>query len=95
MIPSVQQSLMKEILLICSEAGKCLRAKQPTDRAGMANGVMKYSIHLDPGEATEFFAAVPYHGRKSIEGSMDVKDIPKNFTERPISGRAKRDHITV
>ncbi len=74
-------------------SGKMPPARTATDRAGMANGVMKYSIHLDAGEKTEFFAAVPYHGRKSIEGNMEVKDIPGAFYSAAGFWREETDHI--
>lgn len=74
-------------------AGRMPAGKAAADKAGMANGVMKYSIHLGPGESTEFFAAVPYHGRRSIEGSMDVKDISNAFYSSADFWRTKTDHI--
>jgi len=74
-------------------AGRMPPGGAATDRAGMANGVVKYSIRLEPGEGEEFFAAVPYHGRKSLEGSMDVKDIPGAFYSAADFWRAKTDHI--
>ncbi len=67
--------------------------KAATDKAGMANGVVKYSIHLKPGEGAEFFAAVPYHGRESLKGSMNVKDIPGAFYCAADFWRTKTDHI--
>ncbi len=67
--------------------------KSASDKAGMANGVMNYSIHLEAGEKAEFFAAVPYHGRESLEGSMDVKDIPGAFYRAADFWRTKTDHI--
>ena len=74
-------------------SGKMPPGRSATDRAGMASGVMKYSIHLEAGEATEFFAAVPYHGRKSTEGSINAKDIPDAFYSAAGFWRTKTDHI--
>jgi hypothetical protein len=73
--------------------GRMPPGKSATDKAGMANGIVKYSIHLEAGEKTKFFAAVPYHGRKSIEGSMDLKDIPGAFYSSADFWRTKTDHI--
>ncbi|MCU0377822.1 MAG: discoidin domain-containing protein [Bacteroidales bacterium] len=74
-------------------AGIMPPGKAASDKAGMANGVIKYSIHLEPGETTEFFAAVPYHGGKSLEGSMDVKNISGAFYSSADLWRTKTDHI--
>ncbi|MDZ7635439.1 MAG: discoidin domain-containing protein [Bacteroidales bacterium] len=74
-------------------AGRMPPGKAATDKSGMANGVMKYSIHLKPGEATEFFAAVPYHGRKSVEGRMELKDIPGAFYSASGFWKTKTDQI--
>ncbi len=73
--------------------GRMPTDKAASDKAGMANGVVKYSIHLEPGETTEFFAAVPYHGRKSIEGTTDLKDIPAAFYSAADFWRTRTDHI--
>lgn len=74
-------------------AGRMPPGKAASDQAGMANGVVKYSMHLEPGEVEKFFAAVPYHGRESIEGSMDLKDIPGAFYSAAGFWRTKTDHI--
>ncbi len=74
-------------------SGKMPSGRSATDRAGMASAVMKYSIHLEAGEATEFFAAVPYHGRKSVEEGIDAKDIPAAFFSSADFWREKTDHI--
>ncbi len=39
--------------------------KSVTDRAGMANGVMKYPLRLGPGQRTSFQVAVPFYGRST------------------------------
>ena len=73
--------------------GRMPHGKEATDKAGMANGVLKYSMHLKPGEREEFFAAVPYHGRSSIEEGMDPEEIPGAFYRAADFWRTKTDHI--
>jgi hypothetical protein len=73
--------------------GRMPPGKEAIDKAGMANGVVKYSIHLEPGGVEEFFAAVPYHGRRSIEGTADLKDIPGAFYSAADFWRTRTDHI--
>jgi hypothetical protein len=33
------------------------------DQNNLARGVIKYSIHLEPGEKTEFYVVVPFYGK--------------------------------
>ncbi|MFZ2286376.1 MAG: discoidin domain-containing protein [Bacteroidales bacterium] len=73
--------------------GRMPHGREARDNAGMSNGVMKYSISLDAGEKTEFFAAVPYHGTKSVAGSMDLKDVPGAFYRAADFWKTKTDHI--
>ncbi|MRR22693.1 hypothetical protein EG830_06895, partial [bacterium] len=74
-------------------SGSLPPGRAATDVAGMASGVMKYSIHLDAGEETEFFIAVPFHNRKSVEGNMDAGDIPGAFYRSAGFWKEKTDHI--
>ena len=88
--------------------GKMPPGRSATDLSGMANGVIRYDIHLQPGEQTELFAAVPYHGRKSYTGNQgnteisdgfyteadfDDSEIPEDFYRAADFWRAKTDHI--
>ena len=47
--------------------GKIPGNNAATDKNGMANGVMQYSIHLEPGEKTGFFVVVPFYGKLKAE----------------------------
>ncbi len=42
-------------------------SKSVVDQHGLANGVMKYSIHLKPGEKDSFFVVVPFYGKEVNE----------------------------
>ena len=53
-------------------SGKIPLSKTTFDPAGLANGVIKYSIHLNPGEHTELFVVVPFYGRKSMDEKFSV-----------------------
>ncbi|HPT32486.1 MAG TPA: hypothetical protein PLW67_11625, partial [Prolixibacteraceae bacterium] len=37
----------------------------------LAQGVVKYTLHLAPGEKKKLLVAVPFHGKKSIEGYLN------------------------
>jgi hypothetical protein len=41
--------------------------KSAVDKNGMANGIIRFSIHLEPGGKEEFFVAVPFYGKSGIE----------------------------
>ncbi|MHC1774569.1 MAG: discoidin domain-containing protein [Lentimicrobium sp.] len=41
--------------------------KSAVDKNGMANGIIRYSIHLEPGAKDEFFVAVPFYGKSGID----------------------------
>ncbi|MCK7541925.1 MAG: hypothetical protein MZV63_69085 [Marinilabiliales bacterium] len=45
-------------------SGKMPPGRSATDRAGMANGVMKYSIHLDAGETDGILCCSPVSWQK-------------------------------
>ncbi len=40
------------------------------DKNGLANGVLKYNIHLNASEEIAFQLAVPFYGKKSIEDKL-------------------------
>ena len=73
--------------------GKMPVSKSTVDKSGLANGVVKYSMHLNPGESTELFAAVPFYG-KNIPGAKDVNtDISAEFAKSNDFWKAKVEHI--
>jgi len=55
--------------------GEMPQDRSASDPSGMANGVIRYDIHLEPGEKTELFAAVPYHGRETIAENKEKAEI--------------------
>ncbi len=74
--------------------GKMPDGKTAYDAAGMANGVIKYSISLAPGEHTEFFVAVPFYGRKSIDEKTAAAQISEEFYKAADFWKTKVNHIT-
>ncbi len=74
--------------------GNIPQEKEAYDAAGMANGVIKYTIHLAPGEHTEFFLAVPFYGRKSIDGKTASGKISQEFYTAADFWKTKVNHIT-
>ena len=44
--------------------GNIPQNKVAVDQSGLANGVIKYLFHLNPGEHTGFYVVVPFYARK-------------------------------
>lgn len=58
--------------------------KSVNDSKGLANGVIKYIIHLNAGEETKFQLAIPFYGSKSIEDKLQgnyVFDDPEKVND--------------
>lgn len=55
-------------------AGLFPSGKSASDAQGLANGVLKYTIHLQPGEQTSFFLVVPFYEKPSDEKITNLAD---------------------
>ncbi|MDM8003190.1 MAG: discoidin domain-containing protein [Bacteroidota bacterium] len=42
--------------------GEMPEGKSAEDASGMASGVIKYRMHLEPGQSRDLYASIPYHG---------------------------------
>jgi len=73
--------------------GKMPKNKSTIDQNGLANGVIKYIIHLNPGETTSFFVVVPFYNKKTIGERLDIDNVAKEFTQSNDFWRSKVDHI--
>lgn len=63
------------------------------DQCGLANGVLKYSFHLNPGEHTGFFVAVPFYGKKSIDEKQSVEYVFEGLNKATDFWKTKVEHI--
>ncbi len=73
--------------------GEMPAGRTASDPSGMTNGVIRYDIHLEPGEQTELFVSVPYHGRESIAENKGKTEISEGFYGAADFWKAKTDHI--
>jgi hypothetical protein len=74
-------------------AGRFPEGKSIIDPHGMGNGVVKYTLHLAPGETTGFYVVVPFYGQKypdEKQGTAGLSDGPDKTAD---FWRAKVDHI--
>lgn len=73
--------------------GELPDARETVDLAGMANGVIRYSIHLEAGEQTVFFTAVPYHDKGSLTTTDATEIIPELFYSGAEYWSGRTNHI--
>ena len=67
--------------------------KSAVDPGGMANGVIKYSLHLNPGEQTGFFVVVPFYGNQTGNEKLSPEDVFKESNASTEFWKAKVGHI--
>ncbi|MDY0252789.1 MAG: discoidin domain-containing protein [Tenuifilaceae bacterium] len=63
------------------------------DLNGLANGVIKYSISLNPGETTKFFVVVPFYETYSVADDITNIHIAKEFNNTNEFWTEKVNHI--
>ena len=63
------------------------------DPSGLANGVIKYSIKLQPRETTKFFVLVPFYEDLAVDNDITNEHIAKEFDQTNEFWRNKIDHI--
>jgi hypothetical protein len=73
--------------------GKIPQGKFAVDQSGLANGVIKYSFHLKPGEHTGFFVVVPFYGQKSIDRKPGNDDVVEQSNKATEFWKTKVGHI--
>jgi hypothetical protein len=73
--------------------GKMPLSKSATDKNGLANGAVKYTIHLNPGEISEMFVAVPFYGENTTDGKLSISNTADDFTKSDDFWKSKVGHI--
>ena len=63
------------------------------DPVGLANGAIKYSLKLQPGETTRFFVIVPFYGKTGFNSEITNEQITTELTNTNEFWRNKVDHI--
>jgi hypothetical protein len=63
------------------------------DQSGLANGVIKYSFHLSPGEYQAFFLVVPFYGQKSIDEKPSTEYVIEESNQATDFWKTKVGHI--
>ncbi|MBI9066697.1 MAG: discoidin domain-containing protein [Salinivirgaceae bacterium] len=73
--------------------GKIPENKSATDKNGMANGVIKYSLHLNAHENLKLYVAVPFYEKNSGNTASANSDISKEFAKSSEFWSSKTGHI--
>ena len=73
--------------------GKMPLNKSAVDQNNLANGVVKYSLHLNTGEQTELFVAVPFYGKNTPDGKLSIGNVANNFTKSSEFWKSKVGHV--
>ncbi len=64
-----------------------------TDPGRMAGGVIKYSMHLDPGESKEIFAVIPYHSPGPLALTQTTGEVREKMKESTGYWNERTGHI--
>jgi hypothetical protein len=73
--------------------GKMPLNKSAADPNGMANGVVKYSLHLNAGDSTQLYVSVPFYPEKPNEKEFVRTDISAEFAKSNDFWKSKVGHI--
>ena len=73
--------------------GDLPRDKMAEDQNGQANGILKYSFHLNAGEKTGFFVVVPFYSNDPISQNLSNKSVGAEFEKTASFWKMKADHI--
>jgi len=71
--------------------GNLPRSKLATDQNGLANGVIKYKLHLNPNKKTEFYVVVPFYQWEDLK--FNFNSISVDFNKSVNFWSSKVNHI--
>ena len=63
------------------------------DQSGLANGIIKYSFHLNPDEHPGFFVVVPFYDKKSGDEKLSNENVAGEFNRTTEFWKTKVGHI--
>ncbi|MEI7725210.1 MAG: discoidin domain-containing protein [Bacteroidota bacterium] len=73
--------------------GNIPQNKVAVDQSGLANGVIKYLFHLNPGEHTGFYVVVPFYARKVTAENPGVENVAEESNKTTEFWKIKTGHI--
>ncbi len=69
------------------------QGKAVVDQQGLASGIMKYSMHLHPGERTWFFVTIPFYTQQPVSGGRGEEHFSDEFDKTIAFWKEKVGHI--
>jgi len=67
--------------------------KSIADQNKLANGVVKYKIHLNPGEKKELFVVVPFYSKNSDNEALSIMNTANELTKSAEFWKTETSHI--
>jgi len=74
-------------------SGNIPQSSAAVDKSGLANGVIKYTFHLNPGEQTEFFVVVPFYGKQTIDIKLSNESVSEEARKATEFWKTKVGHV--
>ncbi len=73
--------------------GKMPQATSAEDKNSLANGVVKYSLHIDAGETIQLYVAVPFYDKNTTNGSLSITNTSGEFAASADFWKSEVGHI--
>ncbi|HNW52714.1 MAG TPA: discoidin domain-containing protein [Bacteroidales bacterium] len=73
--------------------GKMPLSTSAEDRNSLANGVVKYILHLGAGETLQMYAAVPFYGKNTADGKLSITNTAAEFEKSAAFWNSEVGHI--
>lgn len=68
-------------------------SKQAFDPAGLANGIVKYNLHLDPNGEKQILLAIPFYNHPSTFSNKEIEEITTGFSTSANFWKNKINHV--
>ncbi|HSA04202.1 MAG TPA: discoidin domain-containing protein [Tenuifilaceae bacterium] len=67
--------------------------KQAFDPAGLTNGAIRYSLHLNPNGETQILLAIPFHNHTSTFSDNEIKEMETGFNASANFWKNEINHV--
>ena len=67
--------------------------KQAFDPAGLANGVVRYNLHINPNDETQILLAIPFHEHSGTFSNNEIKEIETGFNTSANFWKNEINHV--
>lgn len=67
--------------------------KQAFDPAGLANGIVRYNLHINPNDETQILLAIPFHEHSTTFSDNEIKEIETGFNTSANFWKNEINHV--